>query len=174
VLLTGTVRNLSSNCTTRLHIFEHERLSREPKGKGRELLQILILRDLAYRDPHWVLQMTGDVFTLAFLLAGCFGLFLGAIWYIERRGNREVREAERAQQAKRDAAIEAERAKAESGERERALQAKQKAARDARYAARKSRPKRAGRFAHYMGHKNFLHMVRSVREFLEGLKHPMR
>ena len=107
-------------------------MSREPKGKGRELLQILILRDLAYRDPHWVLQMTGDVFTLAFLLAGCFGLFLGAIWYIERRGNREVREAERAQQAKRDAAIEAERAKAESGERERALQAKQKAARDAR------------------------------------------
>ena len=31
-----------SNCGTRLHIFEHERLSREPKGKGRELLQILI------------------------------------------------------------------------------------------------------------------------------------
>jgi uncharacterized protein YaiL (DUF2058 family) len=90
------------------------------------------------------------------------------------RAEKEVREAERAQQAKRDAAIEAERAKAESGERERALQAKQKAARDARYAARKSRPKRAGRFAHYMGHKNFLHMVRSVREFLEGLKHPMR
>ena len=86
--------------------------------------------------------MTGDAFTLAFLLAGGCVLFLCAIWYIERRGNREVREAERAQQAKRDAAIEAERAKAESGERERALQAEQKAARDARYAARKSRPKR--------------------------------
>jgi hypothetical protein len=26
-------------------IFEHERLSREPKGKGRELLQILISRN---------------------------------------------------------------------------------------------------------------------------------
>jgi hypothetical protein len=73
------------------------------------------------------------------------------------RAANEAREAERAHQAERDAAIEAERAKAESGERERALQAKQKAARDARYAARKSRPKRAGRFAHYMGHKNFLH-----------------
>ena len=35
-----------SNCTTRLHIFEHERLSREPEGKGRELLQILISREL--------------------------------------------------------------------------------------------------------------------------------
>jgi hypothetical protein len=58
------------------------------------------------------------------------------------RAEKEVREAERAQQAERDAAIEAEREKAESGERERALQAKQKAARDARYAARKSRPKR--------------------------------
>src|SRR5262249_45480610 len=34
-----------SNCTTRVLIFEHERLSREPKGKGRELLQILISRD---------------------------------------------------------------------------------------------------------------------------------
>jgi hypothetical protein len=38
------------NCTTRVLIFEHERLSREPKGKGRELLQILISRDFeAYR-----------------------------------------------------------------------------------------------------------------------------
>ena len=37
-----------------------------------------------------------------------------------------------------------------------------------------NRDRSAGRFAHYMGHKNFLHMGRSVREFLEGLKHPMR
>ena len=29
--------------------------------------------------------------TLAFMLAGGFGLFLGAIWYIERRGNRVAR-----------------------------------------------------------------------------------
>jgi hypothetical protein len=55
---------------------------------------------------------------------------------------KEVREAERAQQAERNAAIAAERAKAESAERERALQVEQKAARDVRYAARKSRPKR--------------------------------
>ena len=55
---------------------------------------------------------------------------------------KKAREAERAHQAERDAAIEAERAKAESAERERALQAEQKAARDARYAARKSRSKR--------------------------------
>ncbi len=60
---------------------------------------------------------------------------------IEKAENK-AREAERAQQAKRDAAIEAERAKAESAERERALQAEQKAARDARYAARKSRSKK--------------------------------
>ena len=58
------------------------------------------------------------------------------------RAEKEVREAERAQQAERDAVIEAERAKVESAERERALQAEQKAARDARYAARKPRPKR--------------------------------
>ena len=71
------------------------------------------------------------------------------------RAKKEVREAERAQQAERDAVIEAECAKAESAERERALQVKQKAARDARYAANRERS--AGRFAHYMGHKNFLH-----------------
>jgi hypothetical protein len=41
-----------------------------------------------------------------------------------------------------NAAIEAERVKAESAIRDRALQAEQKAARDARYAARKSRSKR--------------------------------
>jgi len=40
----------------------------------------------AYRDCHWVLEMTGDTFTLVFLLAGGFVIFLGAIWYIERRG----------------------------------------------------------------------------------------
>ena len=31
--------------------------------------------------------MTGDTFTLIVLLAGGFVIFLGAIWYIERRGN---------------------------------------------------------------------------------------
>ena len=41
--------------------------------------------------------MTGDAFTLAFLLAGGCVLFLGAIWYIERRGNRVAR-----QKAKRE------------------------------------------------------------------------
>jgi hypothetical protein len=35
--------------------------------------------------------MTGDAFTLAFLLAGGGALFLCAIWYIERRGNRVAR-----------------------------------------------------------------------------------
>jgi Family of unknown function (DUF6481) len=55
---------------------------------------------------------------------------------------KKAREAARAQQAERDAAIEAERVKAESATRDRALQAEQKAARDARYAARKSRSKR--------------------------------
>ena len=58
------------------------------------------------------------------------------------RAEKKARDAERAQQAERDAAIEAERTKAESAERERASQAEQKAARDARYAARKSRSKR--------------------------------
>ena len=50
----------------------------------------------------------------------------------------KLREAERAQQAERDAAIQAEHAAAESANRE----AERKAARDARYAARKSRSKR--------------------------------
>ena|SRR6516165_1918235 len=58
------------------------------------------------------------------------------------RAEKKAREAERVQQAERDAATEAERAKTESAERERASQAEQKAARDARYAARKSRSKR--------------------------------
>jgi hypothetical protein len=39
---TANCKTCRSNCTTRVLIFEHERLSREPKGKGRELLQILI------------------------------------------------------------------------------------------------------------------------------------
>src|SRR6516162_552256 len=56
------------------------------------------------------------------------------------RPEKKAREAEPAQQAERDAAIEAERAETESAERER--QAEQKAARDARYAARKPRSKR--------------------------------
>jgi hypothetical protein len=50
----------------------------------------------------------------------------------------KLRDAERAQQAERDAAIQAEHAAAESANRE----AERKAARDARYAARKSRSKR--------------------------------
>ena len=32
--------------------------------------------------------MTDDTFTLVVLLAGGFVIFLGAIWYTERRGNR--------------------------------------------------------------------------------------
>jgi cbb3-type cytochrome oxidase subunit 3 len=36
--------------------------------------------------------MTGDTFTLVVLLAGGFVLFLGAIWYIEWRGNRASRQ----------------------------------------------------------------------------------
>jgi hypothetical protein len=31
--------------------------------------------------------MTGDTFTLVVLLAGGFAVFLGAIWFIEWRGN---------------------------------------------------------------------------------------
>ena len=58
------------------------------------------------------------------------------------KAEKKARDAERAQQVERDAAIQAERAKAESAQRELALQAEQKAARDARYAARKSRSKR--------------------------------
>jgi hypothetical protein len=50
----------------------------------------------------------------------------------------KLRDAERAQQAERDAA----HAAAESVKREASLRAEQKAARDARYAARKSRSKR--------------------------------
>jgi cbb3-type cytochrome oxidase subunit 3 len=44
----------------------------------------------AYRD-----EMTGDTFTLVVLLAGGFVIFLGAIWYIERRGNRRKAKRER-------------------------------------------------------------------------------
>jgi hypothetical protein len=58
------------------------------------------------------------------------------------RADKKARDAERARQAERDAAIAAERAKAESVDRERALETERKAARDARYAARKSRSKR--------------------------------
>jgi cbb3-type cytochrome oxidase subunit 3 len=36
--------------------------------------------------------MTGDTFTLVVLLVGGFVLFLGALWYIERRGNRASRQ----------------------------------------------------------------------------------
>jgi exosome complex RNA-binding protein Rrp42 (RNase PH superfamily) len=50
----------------------------------------------------------------------------------------KLRDAERAQQAERDAATQAEHTAAESANRE----AERKAARDARYAARKSRSKR--------------------------------
>jgi len=53
----------------------------------------------------------------------------------------KVRDAERAQQSERTAAIESERANAEGAERVLAFQAEQKTARDARYAARKSRSK---------------------------------
>ena len=55
---------------------------------------------------------------------------------------RKAREAERAQQLEREAAIEAARAAAESAERELAVQAERKVARDARYAARKARSQR--------------------------------
>jgi hypothetical protein len=53
--------------------------------------------DQAYRDCHGVLEMTGDTLTLVVLLVGGFVIFLGAIWYIERRGNRASR-----QKAKRE------------------------------------------------------------------------
>ena len=53
--------------------------------------------DQAYRDYHEVLEMTGDTFTPVVLLVGGVVLFLGAIWYIERRGNRASR-----QKAKRE------------------------------------------------------------------------
>jgi hypothetical protein len=58
------------------------------------------------------------------------------------KAENESREAERAQQAEREATLQAERAKAEAAERERELEAERKAARDARYSARKSRSKR--------------------------------
>ena len=62
------------------------------------------------------------------------------------RAEKEVREAERAQQAESDAAIEAERAKAESGERERALQAKSRPETPVTPPANRDRS--ASRFAH--------------------------
>ncbi len=58
------------------------------------------------------------------------------------KAEKKARDAERAEQAKREAAIQAERAEAERVERERALEAGRKAARDTRYAARKLRSKR--------------------------------
>jgi Family of unknown function (DUF6481) len=58
------------------------------------------------------------------------------------KADKKARDADRAQQAERDAAIQAERAKTETAQRELALQGERKAARDARYAARKSRSKR--------------------------------
>jgi cbb3-type cytochrome oxidase subunit 3 len=39
--------------------------------------------------------MTDDTFTLIVLLAGGFVVFLGAIWFIERRGNRTKAKRER-------------------------------------------------------------------------------
>jgi len=48
--------------------------------------------DQAYRDYHEVLEMTGDTFTPVVLLVGGVVLFLGAIWYIEWRGNRASRQ----------------------------------------------------------------------------------
>jgi hypothetical protein len=44
--------------------------------------------------------MTGDAFTLAFLLAGGCVLFLCTIWYIERRGNRVARRKVKQEQRK--------------------------------------------------------------------------
>jgi Family of unknown function (DUF6481) len=58
------------------------------------------------------------------------------------KADKKARDAERDQQAARDAAIAAERARAESADRLHALETVQKAARDARYAGRKSRSKR--------------------------------
>jgi hypothetical protein len=58
------------------------------------------------------------------------------------KAEQKVRNAERAVQAERDAALQAERVKAEKAQRELALQVEQKTARDARYAARKTRSKR--------------------------------
>ena len=58
------------------------------------------------------------------------------------KAENKSREAERTQQAEREAALQAELAKAEGAQRKREQEADQKAARDARYAARKSRSKR--------------------------------
>jgi len=103
-------------------------------------------------DGYFIGRKTRDrqrdlvaVFAQALDIAGriivlCPGLLRG-LREIEK-AEKKAREAERSQQADRNAAMEAERTKAESAEKERALQAEQKAARDARYAARKSRPKR--------------------------------
>ena len=54
----------------------------------------------AYHDCHGVLEMTGDTFTLVVLLVGGFVIFLGAIWYIERRGNRASRQKTKRQRRK--------------------------------------------------------------------------
>jgi len=56
--------------------------------------------DQAYRDYHEVLEMTDDTFTLVGLLLGGVVLFLGAIWYIERRGNRASRQKTKRQRRK--------------------------------------------------------------------------
>jgi hypothetical protein len=58
------------------------------------------------------------------------------------KAEKKASDAERAKQAERDAALQAERAKADKAARELALETERKAARDARYAARKSRSKR--------------------------------
>jgi hypothetical protein len=58
------------------------------------------------------------------------------------KAEKKARDAELALQAKREAAIEAERAATEKAKRELAKEAEQKAARDARYAARKGRSKK--------------------------------
>ena len=60
----------------------------------------------------------------------------------EEKAETKSRETERSQQAELEAALQAERVKAEGAQRERELEAKRKVARDARYAARKSRSKR--------------------------------
>jgi len=89
------------------------------------------------------------------------------------RAEKEVREVERAQQAERDAVIEVERAKAESAERERALQA-------SRTKGGQRRPLRRPQIAtETPAGSPTIWDIRisctrfdSVREFLEGPKHP--
>jgi cbb3-type cytochrome oxidase subunit 3 len=44
--------------------------------------------------------MTDDTFTLVVLLTGGFVVFLGAIWFIERRGNRGSRQKEKRERRK--------------------------------------------------------------------------